>query len=145
MPSENNSQKPSDDNSENKSEVINSPELRNSGLQELNDNESEERDKIIEALEAEYTDLKDKILEQRFYWIFITLILVDGYMFTFMFLIGMGSGITKIAFFQLIFLAIVARQCRVDAAVKSIGSILSIVSDMPSWFGDLFSWFRKRK
>lgn len=81
------------------------------------------KDEKAERLESENADLKDRLLEERFYWLLCLVIIID--MVLFIHMPPSWGGPVAIVFLQSLGLIAAARKCRVDAVVEITDRILA--------------------
>ena len=85
--------------------------------------DSSHKDQKIDNLETELSDLKDRLLEERFYWLLCLVILID--MVFFMHMPPSWGGPIAIVFLESLGLIAAARKCKVDAIVEITDKILT--------------------
>lgn len=85
------------------------------GFEKFKNHDSDNnKDKAIAALEEEVHKLKDRLSEERFYWIFGIIIGIDLFAFAHM---ESWGGPVSIAILELIGLIALANKCGVDVIV----------------------------
>ena len=84
------------------------------------DVEPDPKDETLAALEEQVNDLSNRLYEERFIWILVSVVLVDIFVFSQM---QNWSGPIVIGVFELIGIVILADRCQVDTVAPLIDKL----------------------
>ena len=85
------------------------------------DNKASQKDETISALETEVSEVKERLKEERFYWLLALVIVIDMFVFTHM---NNWGAPVSILFLQLLGLLAAAHKCGVDIVYSTIEKII---------------------
>lgn len=91
------------------------------------------KDEILAELEGKIEDLSNKLHEERFVWILVSVVLIDMYVFSQM---QNWSGPVVLGVFQLIGIVILADRCKVDTVAPLIDKLTGFANNVTKGVGD---------